>query len=123
MLNIKPIGETILPNNNLMNMISNTRTLEYKKQLLPKLIITSQSKNRILTTPTTTKEIDNQLRLQETKELNNILNSNGKQEFCRFNITVTNLALNRLSQITEKLELNLTKETEVLATNLLLLEL
>lgn len=64
-----------------MNIISNTRTLEYKKQLLPKLIITSQSKNKILTTPTTTKEIDNQLRLEGTKEPNNILNSKGKQEF------------------------------------------
>ena len=64
-----------------MNIISNTRTLEYKKQLLPKLIITSQSKNNILTTPTTTKEIDNQLRLEGTKEPNNILNSKGKQEF------------------------------------------
>ena len=64
-----------------MNIISNTRTLEYKKQLLPKLIITSQSKNNILTTPTTTKEIDNQLRLEGTKEPNNILNSKGRQEF------------------------------------------
>ncbi len=64
-----------------MNIISNTRTLEYKKQLLPKLIITSQSKNNMLTTPTTTKKIDNQLRLEGTKEPNNILNSKGKQEF------------------------------------------
>ena len=78
MLNIKPIGETILPNNNLMNIISNTRTLEYKKQLLPKLIITSQSKNNILTIPTTRKDTDIQLTLHATILLINTLNSKGQ---------------------------------------------
>ena len=75
MLNIKPIGETILPNNNLINIISNTNTLEYKKQLLPKLMITSQSKNNILTIPTTRKETDIQLILHVTILLINTLNS------------------------------------------------
>ena len=78
MLNIKPIGETILPNNNLINIISNTNTLEYKKQLLPKLMITSQSKNNILTIPTTRKETDIQLILHATILLINTLNSKGQ---------------------------------------------
>ena len=78
MLNIKPIGETILPNNNLINIISNTNTLEYKKQLLPKLMITSQSKNNILTIPTTRKETDIQLILHVTILLINTLNSKGQ---------------------------------------------
>ena len=108
MLNIKPIGETILPNNNLINIISNTKTLEYKKQLLPKLIITSQSKNKILTIPTTRNETDNQLILQVTIDLINILNSNGQYKFCKFNITVTTFLLNKLSQDNTNELVNLT---------------
>lgn len=81
MLKIKPIGETILPNSNLMNMISNTNTLEYRKQLLPNDSITSQSKNSTLTKPNTTNETDNQLKLLVTNERMIKLNSNGQQLF------------------------------------------
>lgn len=91
-------------------MMSKTSTDEYRKQLLPIAITTSQSKNSTLTTPSTRNTIDIQFKLQVTTIRFNIENSKEQHRDCNDRTVEIKFKFNR--EVSDRVKV-LAKETIV----------